>query len=160
MQRLALVVALAACGKPADPPRTDRTAAPVPARNLPPPLAPPVRELPPPPTPPPAPPDAAADDERATAITTLTQSGPAAEDWDADGLRLLADVAPPPIEATGAACFVAGCGVTLTFPSLASYRETADRLAASSWTGGKRLTSAESAAGGKVTAALILYRPD
>jgi hypothetical protein len=108
--------------------------------------------------------DAAASAERVQVIAGLSNSGAGAEAWNAQALALLDSLAQRGVAITDAACFVAGCGATFTFPSEAEYRRRIDELQRSdayrAWTGGKRLTSPELAADGRVTIAVALYRPD
>ncbi len=102
--------------------------------------------------------------ERRQIIAGLVESGSGAEAWDAQGTALLDSLAHRGVEMTGAACFVAGCGATFTFPSEAEYRRRIAELESSdayrAWTGGKRLTDPEVGADGRVTIAVALYRPD
>jgi hypothetical protein len=103
-------------------------------------------------------------DERETVLATLRESGPGAEAWDDQALALLASLKHAGADSEGAACFIGGCSATFTFRGELDYRRGLDELVASegyrAWTGGKRLTTPELGADGRVVVAFVLYRPD
>jgi hypothetical protein len=90
------------------------------------------------------------------ALEALRNSGTASEVWVPDATRLVHTIAP---DAT-VECYVAGCGAELSFSSEAAYRDAIRVIAEDrTWTGGKTWTDA-ARGGGRITVALILYRPD
>jgi hypothetical protein len=107
---------------------------------------------------------AAARQERETVLASVRDSGEGHEAWEAQGTALFDAFAKRGARVTGSSCYIAGCAATLGFPSQAAYRRALDEVQASeaylAWTGGKRLTSPELAEDGRVTVALVLYRPD
>jgi hypothetical protein len=108
--------------------------------------------------------ETSARDEREKALAELHDSGLGHEDWDSAAEALLGSIARGPVEATDAGCFIAGCGMTYTFPSEDAYLRGIDELQRSdgfrAWTGGKQFTTPERRADGRVVVALLLYRPD
>jgi hypothetical protein len=86
----------------------------------------------------------------------LRNSGTANEVWIPDAERLVHSIAP----AATVECYVAGCGAQLSFSSEVAYQDAVRAIAGDhTWTGGKRWSEA-ARDGGRVTVALILYRPD
>ena len=106
----------------------------------------------------------AAPTERAAALASLRESGAAQESWDGDALAVFDGIARSGVAVADRGCFIAGCGATLTFPAGAELAHALDQLQAAptyrAWTGGKRLTRPEPGADGRISLALILYRPD
>jgi hypothetical protein len=89
-------------------------------------------------------------------LEALRASGVAAEVWAQQGSDFLRALDPH----CEVACYVAGCGATLTFDSEDAYQRAVDTVAADrTWTGGKKWSTPVRAAG-TITVALILYRPD
>jgi len=102
--------------------------------------------------------DAAIDAPPAPAaeLETLRSSGSASETWVPQAATLLHGFDP----AAKVECYVAGCAAALTFDSNAAYDEAVETIRTDeTWRGGKKWLSAERG-GGKITAVLILYRPD
>ena len=90
------------------------------------------------------------------ALEALRNSGTASEVWVTDAERLVHSIAP----AATVECYVAGCGAQLSFASEAAYQDAVRAVADDhTWTGGKRWSEA-ARDGGRVSVALILYRPD
>lgn len=90
------------------------------------------------------------------ALEALRSSGAANEVWVPDATRLVHTIAP---DAT-VECYVAGCGALLSFSSEAAYQDAIRAIAGDrTWTGGKKWTDA-ARGGGRITVALVLYRPD
>lgn len=90
------------------------------------------------------------------ALEALRNSGTANEVWIPDAERLVHSIAP----AATVECYVAGCGAQLSFSSEVAYQDAVRAIAGDhTWTGGKRWSEA-ARDGGRVTVALILYRPD
>jgi hypothetical protein len=100
--------------------------------------------------------DAAADAPPEHELETLRSSGPGAEPWVPQATTLLRGFDP----AARVECYVAGCAATITFDSEDAYEHAVEVIRTDeTWTGGKQWVSPERA-GGKITAVLILYRPD
>jgi hypothetical protein len=109
--------------------------------------------------------DAAPDaSERDNALASLRASGVGDEVWNGQATTLLDSFATNGVSINDRACFIAGCAATFTFASDRDYRERAAELvetdAYRAWTGGKRFTSTETRADGRIVVALLLYRPD
>ena len=108
---------------------------------------------------------AAARDERDQLLQRLADSGRADEVWVDKATALFDAIGRAPVETHVIGCYVAGCGATFTFASLAAYR---DRIAASATNRhlsrvDRRQTlqrSGEIRADGSVIVGLVLYRPD
>ena len=102
--------------------------------------------------------DAAADAApgRAAALETLRASGSASEVWAPQAANLLHGFDP----AAKVECYVAGCGATLTFDSQDAYEHAVELVRTDeTWTGGKKWADPVRE-GGRISAVLILYRPD
>ena len=108
--------------------------------------------------------DALVPGESEAALARLHASGSGVESWDRQGLALLDSIAHDGVEIHDAGCYIAGCGASFTFASEAEYHRRIDELGGSElyrgWTGGKHLTGPEIHSDGRVTIALVLYRPD
>jgi hypothetical protein len=89
-------------------------------------------------------------------LEILRSSGTGSEPWVPQATTLLRGFDP----AARVECYVAGCAATITFDSEDAYEHAVDVIRTDeTWTGGKQWVSPERA-GGKITAVLILYRPD
>lgn len=106
----------------------------------------------------------AARDERETVLGDLRNSGTGHEPWDVQAITVFDSISRGQVTTSEVGCFIAGCGATFVFPSLAEYRRDFDALqtadAYRAWTGGKRWTTPEVGSDGRVSVALVLYRPD
>lgn len=101
-------------------------------------------------------PDAAPDAAPERELETLRSSGSGSEPWVPQATNLLRGFDP----AARVECYVAGCAATITFDSEDAYEHAVEVIRTDeTWTGGKQWVSPERA-GGKITAVLILYRPD
>jgi hypothetical protein len=90
------------------------------------------------------------------ALEALRRSGAANEVWVPDAIRLVHSVAPD----AAVECYVAGCGAQLSFASESAYQDAVRAIAEDrTWTGGKLWTDAARGRG-RITVALVLYRPD
>jgi hypothetical protein len=116
------------------------------------------------PVPAPAPAPVPAPASTPAILTTLQSTGSGTERWNDQARALLASLAQGDIVATYAGCYVAGCAATVTFPSRDAYDRLVDDVARGSafhaWTGGKKWSPLESDSDGRLTAVLVLYRPD
>jgi hypothetical protein len=100
--------------------------------------------------------DAAADAPPEHELETLRSSGSGSEPWVPQATTLLRGFDPQ----ARVECYVAGCAATITFDSEDAYEHAVEVVRTDeTWTGGKQWVSPERA-GGKITAVLILYRPD
>ena len=97
-------------------------------------------------------------------MSNLKNSGSGKEPWDDQARALFNTLAQNDTEATYIGCYVAGCGATVSFPTRDAYDRAVDDVGRGSafhaWTGGKKWSAPEVGSDGRVTAALILYRPD
>lgn len=95
-------------------------------------------------------------DGPAPELETLRSSGSASEIWVHQATNLLRGFDP----AARVECYVAGCAATLAFDDDDAWEHAVEVIRTDeTWTGGKKWLSPERA-GGKITAVLILYRPD
>jgi hypothetical protein len=89
-------------------------------------------------------------------LETLRSSGPSSEVWVHQATNLLRGFDPH----TKVECYVAGCSAALSFDSEEAYQQAFEVVRVDeTWTGGKKWLPPERQAG-RVTAVLILYRPD
>ena len=103
-------------------------------------------------------------DERDKALQALIDSGEEREEWGDRAMNLFDSIGRQALATSKLGCYVAGCGATFTFPSVAEF----DRRRAlvegtdeyKQWTGGKKWTTPEPTPDGRIAVALILYRPD
>jgi hypothetical protein len=102
--------------------------------------------------------------EREALVDGLRNSGSGRESWDDQARTLLGSLAAADAEVTWGGCFVAGCTATIVFASREAYDHAIDDVARGSafhaWTGGKKWSAPEIGDDGRLTAALVLYRPD
>jgi len=110
-------------------------------------------------------PDAARDaSERDLALETLRASGVGDESWTGQATTLLDSFATAGVSISDRACFIGGCAATFMFASDREYGMRAAQFvetdAYRAWTGGKRFTSPERRADGRIAVTLLLYRPD
>ena len=103
-------------------------------------------------------------DERDEAFTALMSSGEAKEEWVDRASNLFDSIGRQALATSKVGCYVAGCGATFTFPSVAEFDRRRALVEASddykAWTGGKKWTTPEPTPDGRIAVALILYRPD
>ncbi len=89
-------------------------------------------------------------------LETLRSTGSATETWVVQAATLLHGFDP----AAKVECYVAGCAAALAFDSNEAYDQAVETIRTDeTWRGGKKWLSAVRG-GGKITAVLILYRPD
>lgn len=90
-------------------------------------------------------------------LETLRSSGSASEVWIHQATNLLRG-----FDSTARVeCYVAGCAAKIAFDDDDAYERAVETIRTDeTWTGGKKWLSPERAPGGKITAVLILYRPD
>lgn len=103
-------------------------------------------------------------DEREAALQSLLDSGEAKEEWVDRATNLFDLIGRQALATSKLGCYVAGCGATFTFPSVAEFDRRRAIVEASdeykAWTGGKKWTTPEPTPDGRIVVALILYRPD
>ena len=103
-------------------------------------------------------------DERDEAFTALMSSGEAKEEWVDRANNLFDSIGRQALATSKIGCYVAGCGATFTFPSVAEFDRRRALVEASdeykAWTGGKKWTTPEPTPDGRIAVALLLYRPD
>jgi len=89
-------------------------------------------------------------------LETLRSSGSDIEAWSGQATNLLRGFDPE----ARVECYVAGCAATLAFDSDDAYERAVETVRTDeTWTGGKKWLSPERT-GDRITAVLILYRPD
>jgi hypothetical protein len=89
-------------------------------------------------------------------LETLRSTGSASEPWTGQATNLLHGFDP----AARVECYIAGCAATITFESDDAYEQAVETVRTDeTWTGGKQWLSPERS-GNRITAVLILYRPD
>jgi hypothetical protein len=89
-------------------------------------------------------------------LETLRSSGSASEPWIGQATNLLRGFDP----AARVECYVAGCAAAIAFDSDDLYQQALETIRTDeTWTGGKSWLPPERI-DGKITAVLILYRPD
>ena len=152
-----LATAPAEMPAPSSPPPAPRSPSPSPSPS-------PSRPPSPSPSPSSPPPPASLAPNGQALLDTLKSSGSGTEAWDDQARSLLASLGQGDTVATYAGCYIAGCAATVQFPSRDAYDRIVDDVARGSafhvWTGGKKWSPLETDSDGRLTAVLVLYRPD